>query len=272
MIIGNNFFIVDMPKSGSTFLRNYFNQYKNIELTIHHETINQNKRFDLLNLNQRIGLIRNPYAWYLSIWKWSCKNKKKSPLYSDITSRRLKLKRLRFNSRTLKYVICQITKDKTYLKKLFENPDSKKNFNDFLKILLNFNLRNIVSSDYSFVSHENLGFMTFSFFLQNVLRQDYNILFYTEKNLEKILSNINKKIYTNMYFKTENLENDLKEFVIRNKLELKNFHKIERNSTSQNHINDYFDFFSKENLLLIEKKDEFIFKKFNYEKISKSLK
>ena len=78
MIIGNNFFIVDMPKSGSTFLRNYFNQYKNIELTIHHETINQNKRFDLLNLNQRIGLIRNPYAWYLSIWKWSCKNKKKS--------------------------------------------------------------------------------------------------------------------------------------------------------------------------------------------------
>ena len=158
------------------------------------------------------------------------------------------------------------------MKKLFDSPDSKKNFNEFLNILLNFDLRNIVSSDYSFVPHENLGFMTFSFFLQNVLRKDYNILFYTEKNLEKILDNINKKIYTNIYFKTENLENDLKEFVIKNKLELKNFQNIEKNSTSQNNINDYLDFFSKENLLLIEKKDEFIFKKFNYEKISKSLK
>ena len=75
MIIGKNFFITEMPKTGTTFLRNYFAQYKNIERTIHHETINQNKRYNLLNFKNRIGIIRNPYEWYLSVWKWSCKKK-----------------------------------------------------------------------------------------------------------------------------------------------------------------------------------------------------
>ena len=77
MIIGKKFFITEMPKTGTTFLRNYFAQYKDIELTIHHETINQNKRYNLLNFKNRIGIIRNPYEWYLSIWKSTCKEKKK---------------------------------------------------------------------------------------------------------------------------------------------------------------------------------------------------
>ena len=67
MIIGKNFFIAEMPKAGSTFIRNYFKQYKDIELTIQHETINQNNRLELLEMDHRIGLIRNPYSWYLSI-------------------------------------------------------------------------------------------------------------------------------------------------------------------------------------------------------------
>ena len=77
MIIGKNFFIAEMPKAGSTFIRNYFKQYKDIELTIQHETINQNNRLELLEMDHRIGLIRNPYSWYLSIWRWSCFMKKK---------------------------------------------------------------------------------------------------------------------------------------------------------------------------------------------------
>ena len=78
MIIGKKFFISEMPKTGTTFLRNYFSQYKNVELTIHHETLNQNKRYNLLDLKNRIGIIRNPYEWYLSLWKWSCREKKGS--------------------------------------------------------------------------------------------------------------------------------------------------------------------------------------------------
>ena len=48
MIIGKKFFITEMPKTGTTFLRNYFAQYKNIELTIfpegRHEMLNETNK------------------------------------------------------------------------------------------------------------------------------------------------------------------------------------------------------------------------------------
>ena len=164
MIIGKKFFITEMPKTGTTFLRNYFAQYKDIELTIHHETINQNKRYNLLNFKSRIGVIRNPYDWYLSIWKSTCKEKRRSPIYADLASIRLKLRRLKFNKRLSGYIFSQITKDRKKLGSLFENVHSKKNFNKFLAIMLNFKNRQMIGSEYSFVPFNNLGYMTYIFF------------------------------------------------------------------------------------------------------------
>lgn len=43
MIIGKNFFINEMPKTGTSFLRNYFKTYKGIIITNHHDTIEHNK-------------------------------------------------------------------------------------------------------------------------------------------------------------------------------------------------------------------------------------
>ena len=42
MIIGKNFYITEMPKTGTTFLRNYFKQYKDIKLSAQHDTIDEN--------------------------------------------------------------------------------------------------------------------------------------------------------------------------------------------------------------------------------------
>ena len=258
-----------MPKAGSSFLRNYFKQYKNIELTIHHETISNNKRLELLKLKQRIGLIRNPYAWYISLWNWSCKNKKTSPLYSDLVSRRLKFKRLIFNSRTLKYIIDQISKDTKNLEKLFLNPKSKKNFNKFVNIMLNLKFRNLVSSDYSFIPYKNFGYMTFVFFSHHVLKKDYEVLFESNKKLEDVINFIDSKIYTNFYFKTEKLNKDLKGFLNKNKLKIKNYKIINKNKSTKISNKSLLNFYSKRNLDLIEKKEAFIFRKFNYKKLSK---
>ena len=269
MIIGKNFFIAEMPKAGSTFIRNYFKQYKDIELTIQHETINQNNRLELLEMDHRIGLIRNPYSWYLSIWRWSCFMKKKSPVYSDLISKRLKLKRLRLNKRLIGYIFNQITKDTNSLKSLFEDPSSKVNFNEFLKIILNFKYRNTIGSDYSFIPHKNIGYMTFSFFLQNAMRKDYQMLFDTSFKFSKIIKLVDKRLYTNLFFKTENLENDLKKFLIKNKYKIKNFKNLKKNESPDKFQDSYINFFSKDNMKLIELKDSYIFKKFKYKKLSK---
>ena len=271
MIIGEKFFITEMPKTGTTFLRNYFAQHKNIELTIHHETINQNKRYNLLNFKNRIGVIRNPYEWYLSIWKSTCKAKKHSPIYADLVSIRLKLRRLRLNERLYGYIFSQITKDRDKLKSMFENVHSKKNFNKFLGIMLNFKNRLMIGSEYSFVPFENLGYMTYIFFSQNVLRKNYNVVYNSNYKLKEILNHNNINLYTNKFFKTENLNNNLKNFLKSNNIKIKNLKILNKNSTSKILKKDYKHFFTAKNILLIEKKEDYIFRKFNYKKISSQL-
>jgi len=271
MIIGKNFFITEMPKTGTTFLRNYFTQYSNVELTIHHETLNENKRYDLLDFTNRIGIIRNPYEWYLSLWKWSCKEKTGSPIYNDLISIRLKLRRLKLNNRIFGYVFTQITKDKKKLKTLFNDVNSKKNFNIFLNIMLNFNKRHLISSEYSFVPFEYLGYMTYIFFSQNVLRKNYNSMYDSKYNLPEVLKYNNSKLYTNKFLKTERLNSSLKKFLQMNNLKIKSFDILNKNSTPKLLNKNLKKFFLKKNILLIEKKEDYIFKKFGYKKIYKKL-
>ena len=51
MIIGKNFFIIEVPKTGTSFLRNYFKRYKNISITTHHDTVEHNLKSNLLKKN-----------------------------------------------------------------------------------------------------------------------------------------------------------------------------------------------------------------------------
>ena len=61
MIIGKNFYITEMPKTGTTFLRNYFKQYKDIKLSAQHDTIDENTELNYSTKEFKIGTIRNPY-------------------------------------------------------------------------------------------------------------------------------------------------------------------------------------------------------------------
>ena len=270
MIIGKNFFISEMPKTGTTFLRSYFKKHKNIKLTMHHDTGEVNLTYNLLKKGYRISTIRSPYTWYLSFWRWSCIKKKKSPLYSDLTSRRLKIKRYKFSFKSIPFFVTQITKNINNLKILFSDVNSKDNFNKFLTIMLNTKYKNYISSDYSFINNENLGYMSFFFITQNVLIKDYKILYNSNKNLNNILKIIDSKVYTNQYFKTENLTNDLKKFLEKNKFKIKKLNNTEKNSTSSKSEN-YLKFFNKKNLKLIEKKEKYLFEKFNYKKLSNEI-
>lgn len=158
------------------------------------------------------------------------------------------------------------------MENLFKNVNSKKNFNKFLQILLNHKYRNYISSDFSFTQNQELGYMTHFFFYQNVLRKYYKKFFLPNQKFSKLIDQIDSKIFTNYYFKTENLDKDLKIFLKRNKIKIKQFKNLEKNSTSMNFDKNYKSFFSQKNLRLIEKKENYLFKKFKYKKVSKENK
>ena len=117
--------------------------------------------------------------------------------------------------------------------------------------------------------HDNLGYMTHYFFYQNVLRENYNLLYDPHIKFNQLIKRLDKKIINNIFFKTENLNKDLKIFLKKSKIEKKNFKNIEKNSSSIDNDKDYLKFFNKKDMQLIEKKESYLFKKFNYKKLSK---
>ena len=56
MIIGKNFFIIEVPKTGTSFLRNYFKRYKDVSITTHHDTVEHNLKSNLFK-NATIQII-----------------------------------------------------------------------------------------------------------------------------------------------------------------------------------------------------------------------
>ena len=84
-----------------------------------------------------------------------------------------------------------------------------------------------------------------------------------------MIKQLDRKIFTNIYFKTENLNKDLEIFLKKSKIKQKNFKNIDKNSSTIDKDKDYIKFFSKKNMVLLEKKENYLFKKFNYKKLSK---
>ncbi len=260
MIIGENFFFTEFGKTGTTFLREYFKQYESVKLSIHHDFIGK-ENISLLQKKYRVTTIRNPFSWYVSLWKWSCHLKKKSPLYSDLTSRRIKIRRLKTKLKTINYLYAQLFKNIYLWKNLFEDPNSKKNFNQWVAKFLSDKSKLEIGSDYSFTSSNKLGYMTFQFLIRNCLRDDLNIL-YNSKNLE--LKNIEKLFdnqFTNYTIKTESLIQDLK--ILLNKMGFKslNFDKLE-NYQPIDKSSEYLKYYNEENKELVMNKEQIIFKKF----------
>ena len=103
-----------------------------------------------------------------------------------------------------------------------------------MQILLDHKYRHYISSDFSFTQNQELGYMTHFFFYQNVVRKYYEKFFLPNQKFSKLIKKMDTKIFTNYYFKTERLEKDLKIFLKKNKIRLKQFKDFDKNSTKMN--------------------------------------
>ena len=260
MIIGENFFFTEFEKTGTSFLREYFNKYKDVKLSVHHDFIDEKNNY-LLKKKYRITTIRNPFSWYVSLWKWSSEMKKKSPFYSDLTSRRIKFRRLKFSIITIKYLYIQLSKNTKDWEILFSDPKSKINFNIWIKKILNKKTKLELGSDYSFTLPDSLGYMTFQFLIRNVLRKELKILYnkkYLDKNPIDVLF---EKKFTNYTIVTENLIEELKIFLKKINYKTLNFEELNYYQPKDK-TSEYLNFYDAESKNLVLNKESKIFKYF----------
>ena len=262
MIIGENFFITEFEKTGTTFLRNYFRNYKNVKITAHHDFINyKNQNLELLKKRYRITTVRNPFSWYVSLWKWSCKNNRISPLYKNLTKSRIKISRLKFKLLTINYLIRQLLKNKKKWENLFIDPNSTDNFNIWIKEFLNTDNKLEIGSDYSYTVGNDIGYMTYQFLIRNSINSNLNALYSRLEYNKNTISELLNKNFINYVIKTENLNTSLIEILP--KLNLKSFDLTATNRIeADNKDYEYLDFISLENKNLIYKKEFFLFKNY----------
>ena len=265
MIIGKDFFITEFGKTGTSFLREYFEQYKDINLSPKHDFIVK-ENISLLSKKLRVTTMRNPFSWYVSLWKWSCKMQKKSPIYADLTSRRIKFKRLKPGVKTLNYLYAQFFKNIVEWKQLFEDPNSKLNFNTWIKKILDKNSKLEIGSDYSFTTSDDLGYMSFQFLSRNCLKEDLNVLYETKYSESNSLETLFEKKFTNYTLRTESLIDDLKILLKKLNYETLDFDTLD-SYQPKDKTSEYFDFYNEENKKKVFNKDKIIFKKY-YPKIS----
>ena len=213
MFISEQICFVEFGKTGCSFIRKILKEnIKMGELTKIHDQISN----DLINSKKlKVGSIRNPLDWYISLWSFGCKMKKKDPLYSNLTSLRLNPRRLSSikNNKIKKIIFLfeQFKKDLISNKDLYSDPYNTQNFRKWIKLLFNKTKKNFISEQYS-ISNTNkfIGYMTFHYLIKFTNHNFHYKLFNgILNNNEDINDYYNKHSYIDHFIIFENLNKSL---------------------------------------------------------------
>ena len=269
MFISEKLCFVEFGKTGCSFVRKILNQnIKHGELTKIHDQITN----DLLDSKKiKVGSIRNPLDWYVSLWSFGCLMKKKDPLYSNLTALRLNQKRLRNieNNKIKKifFFLDQFKKNIQLNKELYSDPYNKENFRQWIKLLFDNKKKNFIGEHYS-ISNVNkfAGYMSFHYLIKFTNQNSHYKLFDNSiTSVDDLKNYYNQNRYINFFIRFENLNKSL----------IKLFEQIGLNITEEkllktkpvnrsNRFSNIDDYYDKETKEMVKYFDALIFSLHKY--------
>lgn len=160
MLIGDNFIYFELQKTASSQIRKVFSKTNSLNYSIFgiHNSYYEVPATVLGDFNNKIkvGSIRNPWAWYVSLWAWGCK---KQGIYKNLAQTPRNLDGLRY---FLTHPILYYRQRKEW-KRLYSDPSNKYNFRRWLhKLLVDKNYA--VGDGYTFNPINNVcGYLTYHY-------------------------------------------------------------------------------------------------------------
>jgi len=180
MFISDKICFVEFGKTGCSFIREIFSKkIKDGVLTKIHDPITDEL---ILSDKIKVGSIRNPYDWYISLWSFGCLMQKRDPLFSNLTRRKLNPKRIINIKRNYKekiyFLFDQFKKNINFNKELYSDPYNTENFKNWIKLLFNSKKKNYIGENYS-ISNTNkfIGYMTFHYLIRFTNKNFHHKLF-----------------------------------------------------------------------------------------------
>jgi len=269
MFISDKLCFLELGKTGCSYIREILSQ--NIQqgvLTHIHDTINDN----LLNSNRFfLGSIRNPFDWYVSLWAFGFFKKKKAPLYSNLTSRRINPFRLSsINKNYLKktkFISNQFFKDIDNNKKLYSDPLNINNFREWIKIILKKKNKDQLGEHYA-ISNTNkfIGYMTFHYLLRFINPSKLYMLFNNEIGTYEDLKSFDKKSnFIKSIVRFENIDQDLLKIFNQLNIQVDEEKILQKKPVNKSiRLRDTMSYYDNETINIVRQNDSLIFEKYKY--------
>lgn len=268
MFLTSDLCYVEMHRSGSTHLVKLFEKYMpdGKKIGVHNrpdqEIYDSNRFF--------VGSIRNPWEWYVSLWSFGCVNK--GTLYGRLTSKKVYLRNLGWRTKPIlsSYIFFQqLWKPLDRWKRLYSDPQSIENFQEWLKLLFDYSRIHDVGEGFGLSSINKFsGLMTYRylvFYSSNIKKlYDNSINSYEDlKNFDNTYNVLNYMIRNESL--EENFISVLENFNIKiddnEKKSISNLKRTKYGAWRNIRIEKFFD---EECFELVKKKEKLIIDKYGY--------
>jgi len=263
MLVSDKLIFLELHKTGCTHTRNIFSKIPSVggERFGNHNGYYNSSKSTLNTINffakEKIGTIRNPWSWYVSLWAFGCM--KKGGLYHQLTSK---------NGYTLKKKIKnpeRIFYPSKYWEKLYEDPFNESNFRTWLQMLLTKN-RIPVSNNYkNFAISKTIGFLTFRAIQLYTRNSKQSLL--KLNTLEEVTKFYDQNNYMDVIIKNEQIESYFIENSEKYELSIPEMKSVlnsfpQKSNASKHH--PYKSYYDSKTQDLVAQKDAWVIKKFKY--------
>lgn len=268
MLITNQLVYIELHKTACTHTRNILSDMFGDSANI----IGKHNTYDVVFQNNmsdfdsklKVGNIRNPWDWYVSLWAFGCQ--KKGLLYNRLTEQ-IPL----FSKKSIKRKLRNFKGDEyTWLSskiwsKLYSDVNNIAYFNTWLKLIL---------SNDKFEIGENYKTQSLSNFAGLLTYRHLNL--YTDRKELKGINNLSelqaydaKHNFMNVILRNETLNEDLLDLaktINYNTCKLREIlDQHQERTNASNRKRDYRKYYDRESVELVAKYEQFIIDKYNYE-------
>ena len=264
MLITENYIYIELQKRGCSHTRKILMDipsFNGDHWGIHNSFYNTPDEFlKEIEFEQKIkiGNIRNPWAWYVSLWAFGCM--KQGGLYSKLVDK----KNYSFKNKIKKPLL--FFQNATLWKKLYSDSNNEKHFRRWLWLLLSNRSTPVVEGFNRYPISTFAGLLTFRFLRLYTYNKDIEIK--EIKNLGQLEDFYKLKNFMDIIIKNENIEKELllnanvfgTTDVILNEV----FEKFKKKSNASKH-KKYESYYDLKTMQLVAKREKFLIDMFQYQ-------
>jgi hypothetical protein len=261
MYVGERYIYFELQKAASSYVREVLGSLSSLnyqKVGIHNSYYEASPRkIGDLNAKIKIGSVRNPWDWYVSLWTWGCTG---HGIYNNLMMprNRLGLKYFALNP------IVFLTQRKSW-RRVYSDSTDINNFRTWLKMLLcdkNYEVgdgytSSVISNFSGYLTYCYLKLHCYDFRSHDTYINSYNDIVSFDRDFN----------FLDFIVTAENLNNDLEKALLAlnvSKVDIENVFMLIKGRANSTERQDYHVYYDNETLELIAEKEKFIIEKYNY--------